>query len=89
MFISTTVLLKYKMYPQVHCLIIICRSKIRIKSLTIIKEPSWANPALLRFVLEAALFAFKLRGEQLALLALPRNRAAKLFIHYFNLSNLF
>lgn len=89
MFISTTVLLKYKMYPQVHCLIIICRSKTRIKSLTIIKEPSWANPAALRNGAEAAVGANNGRSEQAAARARQQNPAAKLFIHYFNLSNLF
>lgn len=77
------------MYPQAHCLIIICRSKTRIKSLNLYKKPSWANPALLRFVLETALFALRLREEQYALDAEPRNRDAKPFIHYFNLSDLF
>nr|DAV35193.1 MAG TPA: hypothetical protein [Caudoviricetes sp.] len=33
----------------------------------------------MRFVLEAALFAFRLRGEQLLLFALPPKRAANSF----------
>ena len=39
-------------------------------------NPSWADPALLRFAFVTALLAFRLRGEQLPLLALPRKRAA-------------
>ena len=34
------------------------------------------EPPLLRFVFDAALFAFQLRGEQFALFALPRKRRA-------------
>ena len=37
---------------------------------------AFAEPPLLRFVLDAALFAFQLRGEQFALFALPRKRRA-------------
>ena len=37
---------------------------------------AFAEPPLLRFVLDAALFAFQLRGEQLLLFELPRKRRA-------------
>ena len=37
---------------------------------------SWADPALLRFAFVTELLAFRLRGEQLPLLALPRKREA-------------
>ena len=51
--------------------------------------PVWADPPLLRLAFVTALFAFKLRGEQLLLFALPRARQAVRFTVFSTLLSRF
>ena len=58
---------------QVLC---VCRFRAGARHGLFFLDLTFAEPPLLRFVLDAALFAFQLRGEQFALFALPRKRRA-------------